>query len=522
MKAVDRDPALPVAGKKIGAIGALSILAGLLFIFAAWVAVRFMGQPLLEAHEFRQTQTALTAYWLLKDGLRLAYETPVAGAPWSIPFEFPLYQWLAAKMAGVSMLPLDSCGRLLSFVFLIACLCPARAIVRRLCLGGDVFGVFACLLLSSPLYLFWGRCFLIETAALFFSLAFVPLALRLQQRPDDSQAACFAGLLISLGLLQKVTTGLPILAVLVGCWLVTHHRRLFREGPGLREMACLLLAYAVPLVICFAWTRFTDHVKQHNPLGAMNTSSETIPWVFGTVHQRISPETWRTLLWERLLAGNAGGVAGMVFLCGTLGFSRDRTVVRVVAAAMVLTILPLLVFTPLHLLHDYYQTACGLFLIGGLAVAICYWVSYLAPSRALLLAVTALFVAGNVYRFHMTRWRTLHATFPASENTTTAIAGILRTRTPLDSGFVAFGYDWSSTLSYYSERKSFTVPWFFKDYKRVWEKPESYLGGKTLGAIVVCPASGAPFLDVEERVRKDPSLTLLNVRGCAVLLREHR
>ena len=50
------------------------------------VVIYYSSQPLLEFKSFRQTQTALTVYWMLKEGWRLGYETPVLGYPWSNSF----------------------------------------------------------------------------------------------------------------------------------------------------------------------------------------------------------------------------------------------------------------------------------------------------------------------------------------------------------------------------------------------------------------------------------------------------
>jgi len=54
----------------------LSVLIGLL---GSWITLNNLQQPLLEAHGFRQTQTALTAYYFLHEGWQFNYQTPVAG-----------------------------------------------------------------------------------------------------------------------------------------------------------------------------------------------------------------------------------------------------------------------------------------------------------------------------------------------------------------------------------------------------------------------------------------------------------
>src|SRR5690349_3116714 len=68
----------------------------------------------LSIHNFRQTQTAITSYYMIRGGPFLKYETPVFGVPWSIPFEFPLYQWIVAKASVSFDLSLESAGRAVS------------------------------------------------------------------------------------------------------------------------------------------------------------------------------------------------------------------------------------------------------------------------------------------------------------------------------------------------------------------------------------------------------------------------
>src|SRR5258708_3048765 len=70
------------------------IIAAVLFCPIA--IVRFDAARVSDVHGFRQSQTAVTINALANGSPFLRYETPVLGYPWSIPFEFPLYQWLTA------------------------------------------------------------------------------------------------------------------------------------------------------------------------------------------------------------------------------------------------------------------------------------------------------------------------------------------------------------------------------------------------------------------------------------------
>ena len=57
---------------------------------------------------------------MMHGGSFLRYETPVLGPPWSLPFEFPLYQGIVAGLAKIFSTPLDQTGR---FVSILSTIC---------------------------------------------------------------------------------------------------------------------------------------------------------------------------------------------------------------------------------------------------------------------------------------------------------------------------------------------------------------------------------------------------------------
>jgi uncharacterized membrane protein (DUF373 family) len=93
------------------------ILPLIVLAYMIWVFSIGFDFTLLDMHGFRQTQTAISV-WSMKSGSLLFYETPVLGAPFSIPFELPVYHWcvLIINLTGV---PLDQAGRLVSIAFFI-------------------------------------------------------------------------------------------------------------------------------------------------------------------------------------------------------------------------------------------------------------------------------------------------------------------------------------------------------------------------------------------------------------------
>ena len=89
---------------------------------------------MVEQHAFRQTQTALSTYWISKSPLTTLYQTPTLRSPWSIPFEFPIYEYAVSCSASLRGSDLRQTGRLVSYAFLLLCLLPVGSILRRLCL----------------------------------------------------------------------------------------------------------------------------------------------------------------------------------------------------------------------------------------------------------------------------------------------------------------------------------------------------------------------------------------------------
>ena len=104
---------------------ACAVLAALFVLCAAWALTREWDKPLLDLHSFRQTQTAISTYYMVGNpGVFLDYTTPVLGKPWRIPLEVPFYQWVVARWHDSTGMGLDQSGKLVSIAFLLACIWP--------------------------------------------------------------------------------------------------------------------------------------------------------------------------------------------------------------------------------------------------------------------------------------------------------------------------------------------------------------------------------------------------------------
>lgn len=503
---------------------ALRVAATVCLIFSAYIAIRYRNQALLDLYSFRQTQTALTTLWLERGGFRLAYETPVAGAPWSIPFEFPLYQWLVAQIAQVGGLSLEAVGRLTSFAFLLGCIVPARSIVRKLGLSEATLHVFLVLLFTSPIYLYYGRTFMIETAALFFAIASIPFFLDLLDNRRLFRSASLFVIFISIAVLQKSTTGLPVLAVLAVVYLL--QRLSTRDGwQWHRRKGDVLVAvgsFGVPLLVGYAWTSYTDLVKAENALGLQLTSKALANWNWGSMEQRLTSALYREVIWDRVISRNLSGWLGIALIGGAVIGGRQRGIRGIAVACIALGFLPILLFSNLHLHHDYYQVSCVIYLLFGLSVAISEWLRE-KLGTAVAFFFLGLIVVGHVSSFDKAYLAETRTVYDKSNSRDLSIAGVLQREVRPDGAFIAFGNDWSSSFAYLGQRKGFTVPPWFRRYDQVLQEARSYLGGMPLGAVVSCPNAKGPSVErLLDWMKSEGGWRLGVVHGCHVAVRDEK
>ncbi|MDB6126911.1 MAG: hypothetical protein JWM35_807, partial [Verrucomicrobia bacterium] len=248
-----------------------ALLASLWFTHVGW------SNRLADTHPFRQTQTALSTYWMAKDGVRLDYSTPAMGAPWSIPMEFPLYQAVVTLVTRSTGLSLESAGRAVSLFFFYASLPAIWLLLRRFRYQPAQRWLFLALVLTCPLYIFYSRTFLIESTAFCFGVWFLfsfHVALTSRHR-GDILAAAILGIVAGLA---KVTTFAVFLAPATALGLAA----ILRQRLQWRALLARGSAAALPGVIAAAWwVYYSDAVKRRNVLGVMMTSTEQREWNYG-------------------------------------------------------------------------------------------------------------------------------------------------------------------------------------------------------------------------------------------------
>jgi len=461
----------------------LWICLAVALVHAAYYLVLGLNNPILDQYNFRQTQTALTAYWFWRDGFKLVYETPVVGFPWSVPFEFPVYQALVAllRLLGV---PIDVGGRLVNFAFTVATLYPLWLVIRSLGLNRIAWLVTAVLYLGAPLYTYWGRTVMIESTAVFFAVFMVAMTARFMEAPGwRTWLAAFA--LASLAVLTKATT-FPAYAFAAGILVLARAWPGFRQRPAVASLRRPLLAIAAlvaALAVGLAWVWWTDQVKLANPIGALLTSAATSAFTLGTWAERFGGEFWKKAIVDRTLPDifGAGVILAIVGAAAALQSGRHRVAMVTALAAF---LVPFLLFTHLHDVHSYYPTANALLAVAAVAIGIAAIADRGQPWVAAIVTVGIL-VAQIAY-FQATYDRVVRADFRKAPEF--IIAGAARRHLGRKDALLVLGRDWSSAIPYYSGRKSLAVPSWISTplLVRILDDPEKFLGKRKLGGVVYC------------------------------------
>lgn len=478
-------------------IAALALIPLAIFFVDPW-------RPLAEYDGFRQTQTAITAWWLMHGGDFFRYLTPVVGYPWTLPLEFPLYQKIVAIICGVTGLPIDFTGRLLSLISVYVACVPIVICLRKY--GWAAVTLAIALFLTAPIGLFFSRTFLIEDFATMLALSAL-CSYVLFLRTGKTHHLWIFVVVGTIAGLQKVTTFLPVAGIVGLDTVRTQLRPLlalkWREAKLLPPV-CVVLSMVLPLI----WTIYSDQVKYDGVISSMLTSAALQDWNFGTLAQRLSFHNWISLLGFRitLLGGLTLAIPVIVYAASKkqLLFNRET------GLFLFSGLLGPLVFFNLHVTHDYYQLSSLVFLACAVAILLApclegMWTSSRVSFVGLLVAA----VAANLALFY--RYYSPALTMVAFPDAVAyEIARHIRGHQADDQFSVIFGQDWNSTIPYYSERYAVMVPNWVPADKRasIIANPRTVAGDKELGSIVYCLDGSRP--DEEANAERTKLFSLID------------
>jgi len=442
---------------------------------------RHWDKPLLGPHAFRQTQTAISTFYMAKDATMFAdYITPVLGKPWRLPMELPIYQWIVARWHNFSGMALDASGRLVSVATWLACLFPVWLLLKTLRFETAPIAFSLVLLLSSPLYLFWSNAFLMETTGLFLAVSMVACAVHGHERKSAPWLLAALGFGI-IAILCKATTwavaagtGSLLLVFRNGWpqWKDVWKKQSEKASSGAREprgvaiLAAALSCLVLPILAGKLWLRHGDSIKSANPFALkilLASSPHQAKWNYGTLEQKLDPATWQHI-WRHMtdqllvpfpLLGPL--LIPLVLIAGAIAAPRRIPLMLVFLAGFAAG--PL-VFTNLYFEHSYYWTANGIWLLLAVGTALAGIYEFRPektwPQMTALGLATALAISG--FLAWSGRFLPILTALPTYEQIAASWIRPVQAIVPPERTMLIVGHDWNPFTLYYAERKGIAQP----------------------------------------------------------------
>jgi hypothetical protein len=454
----------------------------ILLVLSAPFRLIYLGQPFTGEHEFRQTQTALSVWDMRAHGISLLHpKLPLFGPPWECPFEYPVFQLVAAAVDSIAPWKnLDISIRLTNLAFFYLTAVALYLLARLLFRKGEVAPFGTAIFLFSPYNIFWSRTSMIESAATFFALAYLVAFIRWTQKPRGVLffLCLFFG---SLGCLTKITTFvIPIFigSALAGLEAVRMLREKFRareqrtdsgQSVGLQRanprergfrifgLTCLLL---VPLLFGQWYTKYGDSIKEKSDYTKWLSSSHPYmkKWGYGTLEQRLDLRKWDIL--QHRIQGVVTPCFAVALLLGICalpflirGFSSLPMGNFWVGCSIVLApIVAIGLFFNLYFIHTYYLNACAPF------VALCagtgLWLVFKWIRTHFLKLLYVLLLIG--LWFWTASPQLAQACFTSRTDSRLDYLGAASKLIPPDEPVIILSAtEWSSFAPYYLKRRAF-------------------------------------------------------------------
>lgn len=453
-----------------------------LFVLVLFISFYALGYgidlPIADSYVSRQAQTAMTVYWFVEEGFTINYITPLLGPPWSIPLEFPIFQFIVAFLHKSTDIPLDSAGRVVSILFYYVSLAAVFLIFRNLRFTFSQSLLPIILLLASPLYMFWSRTFMIESTAVAFGLLSVLFFLKSVKQEKSSIYYILAAVIFgTFSALTKITT-FCVFAWFTFLLIVFSYFQFPGPFGGLTFRQALLRApiIIVPIVFALIWNAYADFLKGQNSLAFFVSSQNLTQWTFGTIDLRLSWDTWKSVLERSNIILGAFGF----MLIGVIALFDNKTKWLGLAFISTFVVGPL-VFTKLYFRHEYYYYATGLFLLLFLSIGL------ITLIRQKQILASLIILSGILVFMQIQYWSTYPDKINNSRsNSLVRVGEAVAKITEKSDVLLIYGMQWNGIITYYAERKA------IMDIKNralndpAMKRAFEGLGQSKVGAVIFC------------------------------------
>jgi len=421
-----------------------------MIVLVANFLMRFnrLGDPLVGFYEFRTTQTAWGIRSLSESTLNpLLAEMPTLGPPWKVPFEFPLFQLLAAILVRLRLFEIDQAGR---FIASVSFLVIGFLVYRIGCnIHGRGVGLAGCILtVFSAFGLLVGSEVLIDGFALVGALwAFsIIISLRVENFHFWSIFVMSLTTLVS-GLVKLNTTVIWVLGAIV--FLVVGSQL------DLRRRLWVIAALFASLIPSFIWTSYADSVKSQGKYTSWLISDRLTEWYFGTLRDRFDFKAISGSL-TQFTEASAGGTFVLIVLV-FLAFSRKEN--RAIALSLLVVLIsgPLM-FIRLYLAHTYYWIAVLPAAVLLACIGLANLVDLLKKQFEFRLTPTILFVTAIlIFSSYLSKTGVYYTDLFLYRRPVPDVAAVIIDETEPDDLLIVIGDDWSPATHFYSNRRGLAL-----------------------------------------------------------------
>lgn len=453
-------------------VGSYGFLAGVL-VLGTLSRLYQLSFPVSGPYEFRQTQTAFAVRGLVQEeGNPLFSYLPVFGEANQVPFEFPIFQIMAAQVSLLSGSEAFS-GRFVSFLMFQVSAILTWVLARHL-FGMAVANVSLLIFEFSPFGMVWGAAFLIESTALTFTLSAI-ITLEAARRRGIGKFIPLAAFFAILAFLVKITTPIGWFAGYF-VYLAIIEKIKWRPKEIVKRFGPITGAGILGLISGVVWSEVANGVKTLHPITDQLTSSSLRSWNFGTLDQRFDPGVYLKLASTPILL--ILGVA-ILLIVPAVYATRLTFEWKELLALSLVALTNLLLFINLYYVHEYYFIAIYpvLAILAGWAVSGAALI--LKGDRRVVAALTILTLSSSW--FGPAGPRAQWDSFSKPQQSVQVSA--LRDNTGANSKVLALGCDWDPTLFYQADRTGLMIPGWYDYTDELWkfENLSSYTHLATCG-----------------------------------------
>ena len=463
-----------------------------LIVFLFWLIVygtiylQFeIGSDILGHYHFRQTQVGSVILGFEDNSNLIGYKHPVLGPPWMVPMEFPLYQFIVARVSDVFGSNIIETGRFINAISVLIIALTINSAGKYFKLPQLLVFFIVLFICLSPHLIYWTFALMIEV----FTLMLCILGLYLSIRAIESEnifLVVLAMLIMVAASLSKVTTFIPFALALIlyftGRWLLILKNK-WKSSEV--EFSSFALEYTRNLasfgfitlfpatVLGWMFVGYSDAIKAQNPLTAFLVSENLKTFTFGKqsdfiLSMRYLFTDFRFPGIPSLMEMFFGKFCIFFLVVGFLGWLRLRKFWVVGAFTILMFLSGPLIFKNLYEVHFYYWVANFAFLSAFIAVgwySITTFIEDYLPENTVfknyrwvsLVFVTILFAYSSIpfYKWYYVKAEPKNAYVKA-------VGQAIKDNVNEDGIVLVFGEDWNSAVQFYSDRRLIMIKGGYK------------------------------------------------------------